>query len=153
MGARDQRELLVLRGARRRSPPLLQVLFNQFGRTLARQIRILTELLTGAALPQKIPQPIELAVHVIEPAAIAGAKRVALIEQRVFFGDELFDVLVQFLIVHGVSLPANGAATLDAGRLERAPPTAGGGAASRALIAPAIKTARSARTRVARETV
>jgi hypothetical protein len=92
------------RAADRTPIDLLEVLFDGIGGALVRAIRILTELFPSTPLPQEIPQPVELDVDVIEPSAIVGRQRRALLEQRMFFGDEGFDMLVQLLVVHAAPL-------------------------------------------------
>jgi hypothetical protein len=65
-----------------------------------RSLGILTEFFARSPLPEQIPKPVELHVHVVEPAPVVGRQSGALIEQCVLFGNKRFDMLVQFLIVH-----------------------------------------------------
>jgi hypothetical protein len=84
---------------------LLQIRLDDFGRSLVRTFGILAELLARAPLPQKIPQPVELNIDVIEPAAIVDRQRAAFVEERVLLGHERLDMLMKLLVVHPLSIP------------------------------------------------
>lgn len=79
------------------------------GRAFRSVVGILTEFFPRPPLTQKIPDPVELHVDLVEPAPIVGIQTRTFVEERVLFGDERFDVLVQLLVVHATSLPANAA--------------------------------------------
>lgn len=84
---------------------LLEVVFNDFGRTFRGAIGVLAELFARAALAQEIPQAVELDVDLVEPAAVIAAQPRTFVEKGVLLGDERLNVLVDLLIVHFPTLP------------------------------------------------
>lgn len=75
-------------------------MFDDFGRPLVRGVGVLRELLARSPLAHEIPKPVELNSDVAKPAFVVGRHLGALVEERVFLRDEVFDMLVQLLIVH-----------------------------------------------------
>lgn len=79
-------------------------MLHDVGAALRRLVGVLLKLLAGTSLAKEIPQAIELDVDIAQAPAIIGiaGRR---IEQAMLLGDERFDVLMQFLIVHAARLP------------------------------------------------
>lgn len=96
-------------------------MFDDFGRALVRRsIRILGEFFTRPALPQEIPQAVELNVDFVEPAPVLGADATAFVEKRMLLGNERLNGLMELLIVHRASLPQNGGPMRDAPQAAKA---------------------------------
>ena len=83
---------------------LLQVALDLVRRTLARDIRILADVLAGPALPQQVPGLVQLPLQRVEPSTV-GTRQSTLVAQTLFLGDELMDLVEYCVVVHGAIVP------------------------------------------------
>ncbi len=81
---------------------LLQVFLNDGAGPELRGLGVLVELAPRPALAEEIVVAIELHVDLAEPLVVGSFHSAAfgLFEQAMFFGDEVFDVLLDVGIVH-----------------------------------------------------
>ena len=112
----------VLPGAR---PPalawtLLPVFFDRLGAAGLRAVGILVEFFARAALAEQIPELVELDVDVAQARPLVRRDVLTAVEERVLFGDEGLDLLVDVVVVHPGPFPEKaGAPSRSTLRAER----------------------------------
>lgn len=83
---------------------LLQVALDLVRRPLARNIRVLADVLASSALSQQVPCLVELPLQRVEPGTV-GTRQSTLVAQSLFLGDELMDLVEYGVVVHGAIVP------------------------------------------------